>query len=234
MPTEITSREVLNCLNYLGYNNINAMQLKEFVQDLKKLIKYEERKKFAGNFQNESGEKQMENSSCRLADNESEKLPDTKDADTKKPRNPIDIFQSLYSHSTLSSKAKIVPKKESVISLYVRKNRCIHSCIQHNKENVISEESEDKFADAEEVELDTNPFQNKSNVVIDKKPTNVCKSKSSFIRPVMLTSQKSDPVALYHQYKAGWQRQKIPGECQRANLRWAVREKMLSRPRVGL
>lgn len=38
---------------------------------------------------------------------------------------------------------------------------------------------------------------------------------------------KSDPVALYHQYQAEWKKIKFPGEDNRANLRWAIREKML-------
>lgn len=37
---------------------------------------------------------------------------------------------------------------------------------------------------------------------------------------------KCDPVALYHYYKSEWQKQKIPGEDNRADLRWAIRAKM--------
>jgi hypothetical protein len=52
------------------------------------------------------------------------------------------------------------------------------------------------------------------------------------IRPYIEMKHKSDPVALYHQYQANWKRQKVPGEANRTGLRWAIREKMLSGPRV--
>ncbi|GAB0093406.1 Hydrolethalus syndrome protein 1, C-terminal domain [Sergentomyia squamirostris] len=37
----LDAREVLHHLNELGYRNITAQQLKEFIRDLKKLIKYD-------------------------------------------------------------------------------------------------------------------------------------------------------------------------------------------------
>ncbi|CAH0555167.1 unnamed protein product [Brassicogethes aeneus] len=50
--------------------------------------------------------------------------------------------------------------------------------------------------------------------------------KSTIARP-----NKSDPVALYHQYQNIWKRTSIPGVQSRTDLRWAVREKMLSGPK---
>ncbi|XP_059617913.1 uncharacterized protein LOC132262615 [Phlebotomus argentipes] len=41
MSISLDAREVLHHLNELGYKNITAQQLKEFIRDLKKLIKYE-------------------------------------------------------------------------------------------------------------------------------------------------------------------------------------------------
>lgn len=42
-----------------------------------------------------------------------------------------------------------------------------------------------------------------------------------------MKSVKSDPVALYQKYQAEWKKRKLPGEDNRADLRWAIREKML-------
>ncbi|XP_055709819.1 uncharacterized protein LOC129805732 [Phlebotomus papatasi] len=41
MSISLDAREVLHHLNELGYKNITAHQLKEFIRDLKKLIKYD-------------------------------------------------------------------------------------------------------------------------------------------------------------------------------------------------
>ncbi|KAG8287011.1 hypothetical protein J6590_046985 [Homalodisca vitripennis] len=39
--------------------------------------------------------------------------------------------------------------------------------------------------------------------------------------------QRSDPVALYHQYQQLWKQQKLPGEARHNDLRWTIREKLL-------
>ncbi|XP_078458638.1 centriolar and ciliogenesis-associated protein HYLS1 isoform X1 [Lampetra planeri] len=54
----------------------------------------------------------------------------------------------------------------------------------------------------------------------------------SFIRPQMnhphtRNLKKTDPVAKYLQYKQEWENFKPPGECNRKNLRWNIREHML-------
>jgi len=43
---------------------------------------------------------------------------------------------------------------------------------------------------------------------------------------------KCDPVALYHYYQSEWKKTKIPGQDSRDDLRWAVRARMLSGPKV--
>ncbi|RZC42530.1 uncharacterized protein BDFB_006084, partial [Asbolus verrucosus] len=150
MPTKISSKEVLAYLNHLGYNNVNAQQLKEFIQDLKKLIKYEERKRREDNiFQKDTSVPTEITEHNVTSDNGTCEEPIT------------DLFSALHAHGTIASKAKVVPKKESVISVQIKK----------------------------------------------------------IIRPSVQMNNKSDPVALYHQYCAGWKRYKIPGEDDRRDLR---------------
>lgn len=47
--------------------------------------------------------------------------------------------------------------------------------------------------------------------------------------PISEVNNKSDPVSLYHYYCALWEKYKmrLPGENDRADLRWSVREKLL-------
>ncbi|XP_015121431.1 uncharacterized protein LOC107044158 [Diachasma alloeum] len=65
-----------------------------------------------------------------------------------------------------------------------------------------------------------------------------CSSRSqtkSFIRPWRLNPEsqrfpqttKSDPVTLYQNYQKEWKQISFPGENRHADIRWAVREKML-------
>lgn len=48
--------------------------------------------------------------------------------------------------------------------------------------------------------------------------------------------KRCDPVKLYHHYQDIWRQQKVPGEDNHYELRWSVRERMLSEdphPRVS-
>ncbi|XP_038568342.1 hydrolethalus syndrome protein 1 isoform X1 [Micropterus salmoides] len=54
----------------------------------------------------------------------------------------------------------------------------------------------------------------------------------SFIRPVMSqqTIKKTDPVAKYFQYKQLWEMFKLPGEKDRRDLRWEIKERLAYQP----
>lgn len=44
--------------------------------------------------------------------------------------------------------------------------------------------------------------------------------------------RKSDPVARYQQFRRSWSQQRVPGEKTHKNLRWNIREQMLSQDQV--
>ncbi|XP_029988596.1 protein PFC0760c isoform X1 [Sphaeramia orbicularis] len=54
----------------------------------------------------------------------------------------------------------------------------------------------------------------------------------SFIRPVLSQPiiKKTDPVAKYFQYKQLWEMFKLPGEKDRRDLRWEIRERLAYQP----
>ncbi|XP_051867283.1 centriolar and ciliogenesis-associated protein HYSL1 isoform X2 [Pristis pectinata] len=61
----------------------------------------------------------------------------------------------------------------------------------------------------------------------------------SFIRPVMdhphtRNLKKTDPVAKYFEYKRNWETFKTPGEKDRKELRWGIREQMLYKSQLPL
>ncbi|XP_022902515.2 centriolar and ciliogenesis-associated protein HYLS1 [Onthophagus taurus] len=229
MSIPIDSREVYEYLQELGYENISSKQLKEFVHDLKKLIKYEEKKK--RNLCNKENVAQ----------------------DIQETKQKGDIFQNLYETNTEASKAKIVqPKKDKIITVQVKKHKetCRHykpkcegvetqtvdvdkkdeSPLSENKETQISQSSlnskrSDKTTSMKEsdqlVKIEDGKKSSSKENVIELKP------KASFIRPKSVKTTKSDPVSLYHRYQAEWKKQKIPGVDNHSNLRWVIREKML-------
>ncbi|KOC69064.1 hypothetical protein WH47_09621 [Habropoda laboriosa] len=64
---------------------------------------------------------------------------------------------------------------------------------------------------------------------------NINSGTKSFIRPWRLqpeaqknlNAKKSDPVMLYQKYQQEWKQISFPGEAKHANVRWAIRAKML-------
>lgn len=44
--------------------------------------------------------------------------------------------------------------------------------------------------------------------------------------------RRSDPVARYQQFRQSWSQQRAPGEKNHKNLRWNIREQMLSQDEV--
>nr|XP_023021949.1 hydrolethalus syndrome protein 1 homolog [Leptinotarsa decemlineata] len=243
MSQELNPREVLSYLNELGYVNITAQQLKEFIKDLKKLIKYESRCEgsplFARNFSSDFQNNQ-----------------DTAEYNKKTPE--YDIFHALHDHNTIASKARTESRKGKQISVHIGQARsskklhdhCVHVNTIENefvsepvyKESVDSEpvlnKNEDTNTDLPKNEVKTevssmqitNPT---SKETISSAPIKPKKSGKSVIRVGSAKSiNRCDPVALYHQYKEEWKKIKFPGQDHHSDLRWAVREKLLSVPPV--
>lgn len=167
-------REVLLYLNELGYTNITAKQLKEFMKgkipndnsprlhywivDLKKLIKYEQRKE-----------------QRRI------KPPLTSTIPELSKFTKVESY--LYSTSTVSSKAKEVKPKENIITVEVKRNRPRVSENEPAKTNA-GEVNKEKETNASEVTKDENPkslgkLSEKSQAI--SRPTTSCKKKSEEI-----------------------------------------------------
>lgn len=64
-PERLDPREVLAHLHQLGYHNISSHQLKDFIHDLKKLIKHEQRLKIEADKDNINNSNFSSNDSCR-------------------------------------------------------------------------------------------------------------------------------------------------------------------------
>lgn len=228
--------EVLAYLNQLGYRNISALQLKEFIKDLKKLIKYEQK------IANSIGNTKI-----------SEITNNTQDSN----QNPEihsdirDVFDLLYSRSTVSSHGKKVVPSTKQISVHItkkaQKTRHTH-CTHIDKNNKpesrqSSDVSPNTCSNVELVEAESSTTITKpeSNAVEDtKKRPLSCENvnsvnsttktvKNTRVRPESSKQvNRRDPVALFQYYQSEWKKQKFPGQEIHTDLRWAIREKLLA------
>ncbi|KAG5899922.1 hypothetical protein JTB14_002473 [Gonioctena quinquepunctata] len=238
MSQKINPREVLSYLNELGYVNITAHQLKEFIKDLKKLIKYEQKHKKTSDISTSTG------------------LPDehrhndiTQEHD-KNTNRDLDIFQVLHNRNTVASRARTEGTKEKHITVHITKARSMKEIHNHNDHCIhIREDDNHAKSSTDENELnrpncpkegtETECSNTKSLKSSSRQSTVFTQTKpkkprsSSVIKVVSAKGiNRCDPVALYHQYQEEWKKLKFPGQDHHSDLRWAVREKLMSGPTV--
>ncbi|XP_050310482.1 uncharacterized protein LOC126746327 isoform X1 [Anthonomus grandis grandis] len=207
MGERIDPREVLAYLNELGYTNISAQQLKEFIKDLKKIIKYDYRTR----------QQPCSESVEYLSDN-------------------TELNYSSDKENLPCEPAPKAPKEKHIaVHIYDKKTRrcidhehCIHTCLT---------EPANKTQVTQTVDLSSKPESTVApppSVMTSRASSKDRKARVAFIKPKVLKPMvnKTDPVALYHYYQSQWKRAKIPGQESRDDLRWAIREKMLNGPKV--
>ncbi|XP_039285682.1 uncharacterized protein LOC111056949 isoform X1 [Nilaparvata lugens] len=204
MSLNLDPREVLEHLSELGYSSISPDQLKEFISDLKKLIKYDVRVL----------EKQMEEErklqtlqvphshrSCSPSTTTSYgegNVRTSRSRKTDKGSACIDSQPQSYVTSTSQQMDSVdLPSKEKVVDKFDR--RCVTSA-GGSKENVAP--------------------SNRPGFI---RPWKLCPGSQ---KPGAAVN-RCDPVALYHHYQQYWRQNRVPGESAHSNLRWNVRERML-------
>ncbi|KAF7287340.1 hyls1 centriolar and ciliogenesis associated [Rhynchophorus ferrugineus] len=241
MSYKIDPREVLEYLNGLGYTNITAHQLKEFIIDLKKLIKYDTR--FGDEKENSTLNSYYAEESGYCECSETSDFS-ASGLDDKENINGVNIPSEKPKQKSILKEAS----KNKHISLHIyeskpRKNvlheHCVHVSQDNNKSNsqkcdsVISKEKD--FTTVSTIQS-IRPQSSSGTKSRSDRSSKDKKSKTVLIRPCSAkpSFNKSDPVALYHFYQSVWKRSKIPGQDKREDLRWAVRERMLSGPKVEL
>ncbi|CAD7079453.1 unnamed protein product [Hermetia illucens] len=224
MSVSFDAREVLTHLNALGYRNISAEQLKEFIKDLKKLIKYESRIGAVLHAQ------QFE-----LDGN----------------RNEKDVFSKLHENQTTSIKAKYgtsAKKTETKPSSPSRKIKPRNIFKESNQiKNPPGDIKETKSRpQSASTTVTTNTERPKSAMDTGRRPKTPKSSRISrsarsstdqkenrmWIRPKIPHPQPprtKDPVQLYQFYQREWERFKpqLPGENDHSELRWQIRHKLM-------
>lgn len=223
---ELNPRDVLDHLYELGYTNITANQLKEFVKDLKKLIKYDQRMKNGG-----------KNKDCENESSEEEEKGEGRRSRVVAPRPaPRQTVSPMTAELAESNMKRFSPdvnacldRDEITANRKITSTSCTSSDVVDGRQRSLGSRSETRHDRPKSKQASNcRPCSSKENIP----PTR----SSSFIRPWKCQSggqrsgylsNRSDPVALYHKYQALWQQNKIPGEENHSGLRWNIRERML-------
>ncbi|CRK89632.1 CLUMA_CG003284, isoform A [Clunio marinus] len=228
----VDAREVLFHLNYLGYRNISKEQLKEFMIDLKRLLKYESNLK-------PSTEAEQQSKPTLVTDQRLFKTQ-TIASHTKQKEKPNKISKKdqsqLFQHQIRPLNPVKVAHKETNENEVPQKSES--QLIKHKSVNDVQTlTSEAKFHSKQQSnDKRENPDEiDKENNSADKVEVEQVKPKM-WIRPRSVsqtrqkTARKSDPVLLYQAYQKDWEKFKSNiCESSHSDLRWSIREKMMGR-----
>uniref|UniRef100_A0A336LVF2 CSON002108 protein n=1 Tax=Culicoides sonorensis TaxID=179676 RepID=A0A336LVF2_CULSO len=226
---ELDPKEVLFHLNHMGYKNITATQLKDFMKDLKKLIAYETKSTKCGKGNRNFVQECMKSLTAGARKDPSYNSDEGKE---KSGQNfvPIDPrpVQKQYENKITKETQNQLKKVSRGVSTDQRnieevqvEGRSVQKT-QENKENVSRPSSR-----ASKASCGTKTFTVDDET--SQKSDDRVKMWIRTGRPKSLT-QRNDPVELYHKYKREWERNKqlIPGDNDHSELRWRIRTKLLS------
>ncbi|KAJ9590793.1 hypothetical protein L9F63_016179 [Diploptera punctata] len=218
MAITLDPKEVKAHLHRLGYSNITSEQLREFIKDLKKLIKYDQR------------------ISCPCRES-------TKNSGSSYIDTTPETFQTSNSISSHSGAGKNIPQRpksshscnKNILKISANSGDLENGDYRHDRSRQVYDHACSKdVADANRIctkiskQKENQKTRSKENLQEASKP------KSSFIKPWNLncglqpgTVKRCDPVLLYKYYQDIWKQQKVPGENSHSDLRWCIREQML-------
>jgi len=239
--TEFTREDVVKHLADLGYDNVEEAKLDSFCADLRRLIKYEEKKRRVG-----EKLEQLEQSQRRLQ----ESREDSKDSSTtpevarRKRRVRREDKQRAKEEKL---KAKYGGSEDSTNSSNLRGRDGVSSSVRGEVETSIEREEVDYNMTGHDTSVSSEAHQDDpSSLYIDVDLPPSRPSSSSLPLAASLLSQPppgfirvrsgpsvgrkgpaSDSVALHQRYRDQWARSNIPGEKRHDRLRWAVRGWMM-------
>uniref|UniRef100_A0A224XHS2 Centriolar and ciliogenesis-associated protein HYLS1 C-terminal domain-containing protein n=1 Tax=Panstrongylus lignarius TaxID=156445 RepID=A0A224XHS2_9HEMI len=251
MSIELDPQEVLEHLYSLGYYNITKEQLKEFIKDLKKLIKYDLRKEERKNRLQNSNKENVCTCSVSLPTKDKSSfdketashLVDSnlkKDSPCRSCHAPphSNLYSSKYDSSAEIQNKPRLPRACASVTEPSCTCNCFHERGSGFSKKLcphVGEGETDGASSAEEYSRPCSEHiqrKKKESCTSIKKTAHSMKPCPSFIRPGSIKAKppKADPVALYHYYKSLWSQHNLPGENSHENLRWRIRHRMMTTP----
>ncbi len=213
MSLKFTPEDVRRHLVSLGYGDIAEEQLGDFVRDLRRLIRYEEK------------QKQLQS----LIEQDKLTQQQRKDESTTDQEEQIDLKanRSRKLKKTVEQKRRTLNYNRNTGDLSLTENS-VSVSYEASTEEEIHIEVRNVQPDSPPKNLKTGELRQ----ILPPRPELPTKPTCSFIRPVIKDPQpksvKHDPVKLHQFYKEQWEKRRLPGELNRVekDLRWATREWM--------
>jgi len=234
LSLSLNAKEVLFHLNYMGYRNITKEQLKYFMTDLKKLMKYESNPVESTEIRVQAGpcsiniQRLLEHTvSSKIKQKEKPKEP----KDDPKPQQQKHYHPCTQHRSRLGARQNSIP--EEVFTAEERPTRVKSAEVPRQPFKTAAERTKPNLGQGCDKKKHQKHGQaDKENVPVENAKAQPVKSKM-WIRPrsgshVRKPAKKTDPVSLYQAYQKDWEKFK-PNICESSHseLRWAIREKMM-------
>ena len=214
MSLNFTPEDVRRHLVSLGYGDIDDEQLGDFVRDLRRLIRYEEKQKQLQSLIEQEKLTQQQRKDESTTDQEGEEI-DLKGKRSRKLKKTVEQKQRTLNYNRNTGDLSLTENSVSV-------------SYEASTEEEIHIEVKNVQPDSPPKNLKTGELRQ----ILPPRPELPTKPTCSFIRPVIKDPQpksvKHDPVKLHQFYKEQWEKQRLPGELNRVekDLRWATREWM--------
>ena len=214
MSLKFTPEDVRRHLVSLGYGDIDDEQLGDFVRDLRRLIRYEEKQKQLQSLIEQEKLTQQQRKDESTTDQEGEEI-DLKGKRSRKLKKTVEQKQRTLNYNRNTGDLSLTENSVSV-------------SYEASTEEEIHIEVRNVQPDSPPKNLKTGELRQ----ILPPRPELPTKPTCSFIRPVIKDPQpksvKHDPVKLHQFYKEQWEKQRLPGELNRVekDLRWATREWM--------
>jgi len=213
MSLNFSEDEVRKHLSELGYRNIPEGKLEAFVGDLRRLIKYEERKKRLDrkldNLEQTNPQPPAVSERRRSSKRKAKADPNTPHTTESSRRENLSARTYHHSQPTSSSTADTSSSRDNASemeesSLYVD----IHIPRSASTQSLPPP-------------LAASLLQQPAQGVIR------CRSTNNMAPSLGARRGRSDPVRLHAEYRKAWGKLNLPGETSHSKLRWAVRGWMM-------
>jgi len=235
---DFTREDVIRHLADLGYTNVEEGKLDSFCADLKRLIKYEEKKRRVTEKLDELERKQEKLHESREARYESSTSPEVarrkRRVRREDKRRAKDEMLKAKCGSTEEESLSINFEGKEVIASHSKSSDSdkVDLGRRRNETADLSEYTHDPSSLY--IDVDLPPSRPSSAPTNPLAASLLCHPKggTGFIRARSGPSlgkrgPESDPVSLHQKYKEQWARVPIPGEKRHDRLRWAVRGWMM-------
>jgi len=225
--SNFTRKDVESHLADLGYTNITDEKLDSFIKDLRKLIKYEERKKSVSDKLN-------------LIDQE-DSLPSHPRLSNKQPDSSTSMEESRAPRRRIRRKdkrEKITVDESSSLAFKSRRDEeefsrdSVDCSGGASRASSRAETQSSLYIDVDLAASESTRSSRDSDRPLAASLLNRPASSSGFIRVqsgpnLGRKAPNCDPVSLHQKYREQWAKVPIPGERSHSKLRWAIRGWMM-------